>query len=186
MHEIDLIPAAYKRQKNAKKMLVRFAGVYALLFLTLLVGKAYLSYKTTILNKEIAQLQEQQQAFSTRKQTYSQLQEQSSAVKKQLAFVELIQQGGGADKLFQVFDRVLEGQVWMESWSYTAADLAAEESAQAGQMKINIKGHALDHLAMSKFIERLIAQPEINNVEVKNSSMVNALANTVAFEMEVL
>lgn len=195
MREMDLIPEDYRRTQTARKLLIGFGIFYALIIAGLLVGKIILEGRVSSIQENIKIFEKQNQILTEQQQINKDLKEKKTAVGNQFAFVKMLQQGGGADQIFLVFDRVLgmdllkgeKGNVWMDAWSYTAANLVSEdEKNKAQQMTIIINGRARDHEALSIFVERLIKQPEINDVQVKNTSMVGLDSSTVVFNMEIM
>lgn len=182
MREMDLIPEDYRRIQETKKQLTGFGVLYAILILVLVVGKFYLNTKISKVTDQIKVVEQQQESLNQRKKVITTLEKDRSAVEKQLTFVELLQQGGSAEKTFLVFDKVLNKTVWMDEWHYLAADLDVD---QAKSMTIRIRGKALDHASLSGFVERLSSQPEITDVIVNNSAMTNKLDNIVTFDMSI-
>lgn len=186
MREMDLIPAEYRRNRNAKRMLSHFAALFVILIIGQVAGKLYLNSKLTHVKDQISTLQEKQRSLDEKKQLIASLKNDRQAVKNQLAFVDMLQQGGGAEKIFLVFDRVMDMTVWLEDWKYEAANLSTEDNDQNQSMKVMIRGKALDQAALSSFIDRLMSQDEITDVRVLNSAMASGQNTTVNFNLEIL
>ena len=91
-----------------------------------------------------------------------------------------------------MIDRALPGpEVWLTKWNFRRAGTPVDENQGAVntgyfivisadkrsnqeetwkiETNMTIKGQALDHVAMSKFVLNLTQQPEIENVRIVNS-----------------
>ena len=189
MREMDLIPEDYRRNQNTRHLLIGFGVLYVMIIVGLVAGKVFQDSRTSTIKQQIESLQKQQQTFTDQQKVIDQLRIKKMAVQNQLTFVKMIQQGGGAGQMFQVFDRVLQqgnNNIWMDAWQYTAADLQTDLEKSDDRMSVTIRGQAIDHEALSSFVERLISQPEITDVQVKNTSMVGTDKTTVVFDMEII
>lgn len=186
MREMDLIPADYRRIRTSRQILIGFAVVYAVVIITVFAGKLLLNARIKSVNHQITQLQEAHQTLESQQQVINDLQKERGDVEKKIAFVEMLQQGGNADKMFLIFDQVLDNTVWMQEWSYTAGNLADDENDQTPPMMILIRGQALDHTALSGFVKRLMAQSVVKDVHVRRSAITDQASGTVSFEMEIL
>lgn len=98
----------------------------------------------------------------------------------------MLQDGGEAEKVFLTFDQALDNTVWMQEWNYVAGNLAGEKTDEASSMIILVRGQALDHTALSGFVERLMTQPGVKNVHVRRSAIQDQASGTVSFEMEII
>ena len=189
MREMDLIPEDYRRNMSTRRLLIGFGVLYVVIIVGLVAGKVFQDSRTSTIKQKIETLENQQKTFTGQQKVIDELQIKKTAVQAQLDFVKMIQQGGGAGQIFLVFDRVLQHEknnVWMEAWQYTAADLQTDQEKSDDRMSVTIRGQATDHEALSSFVERLIAQPEIMDVQVKNTSMIGADKTTVMFDMEII
>ncbi len=193
MREIDLVPADYRRDQNTRKQLLGFGVLFVLIIVGLVAGKVFQDSRITTIKNQIGLLEKQQQILVDQQKIIDELQIKKTAVQNQLGFVKMIQQGGGAGQMFLVFDRVLQHEqnmIWMDSWQYIAANLQVENQTDKkkndDRMSVTIRGQAIDHEALSSFVERLIEEPEITDVHVKNTSMVDKDKATVKFDMEII
>jgi len=193
MREMDLIPEDYRREQNTRKLLIGFGTLYVVIIVGLIGGKVFQDSRTSTMNNQIKTLEKQQETLIGQQKIVDELRIKKTAVQNQLSFVKMIQQGGGAGQMFLVFDRVLQheqNKIWMDGWQYTAANLQVDsqidEKDSDDHMSVIIRGQAIDHEALSSFVERLIAEPEITDVQVKNTSMVDKDKTTVKFDMEII
>ncbi len=192
MREMDLIPEDYRRDQNMRRLLIGFGVLYVVIIIALVAGKFFQDSRITNVKQQIETLEKQQETLAGQQKINDELQIKKTAVHNQLAFVKMIQKGGGAGQIFLVFDRVLQHEknnVWMESWKYTAANLQVEKNTDKKNdehISVTIRGKALDHEALSSFVRDLVSQPEITDVQVKDTSMVDAESSTVTFYMEII
>jgi len=190
MREMDLIPEDYRRHLSTRRMLIGFGVLYALIAVALIAGKVFQDLRISTIKQQIETLEQQQGMIVDQRKMIDQLRLKKSAVENQLDFVKMIQHGGSAGQVFLVFDRVLQQQrnkVWLQAWQYTAANLdVARKDDQHANMSVIIRGQAIDHEALSSFVESLISQPEITDVQLKNTTKSGAENSTVMFEMEII
>ncbi|GEM_PF-5066922 len=184
MREIDLIPTDYRRQQRVREMLIGFGILYVILIAAVIAGKFYLDHRVDDVNTRIRSLEEDQKKLAEQQRVIDKLKKDRDAVEKQLQFVKLLQEGGGADQIFLVFDRVLDRSVWMDEWQYETADPVSDKD-EKDRRRISIIGKAVDHAALSRFVDRLLDQPEIEDVAVKKTAMIDRTSNAVSFEMEL-
>jgi len=190
MREMDLIPEDYRRHLSTRRMLIGFGVLYALIAVALIAGKVFQDLRISTIKQQIETLEQQQQTIVDQRKMIDKLRLKKSAVENQLVFVKMIEHGGSAGQVFMVFDRVLQhekNKVWLQAWQYTAAHLDAnDKDGEYGKMSVIIQGQAIDQGAVSSFVESLISQPEITDVQVKNMSRSGVDKNTVMFEMEII
>ncbi len=194
MHEMDLMPADYRRNQTARKLLIGFAAFYVLIISGLLAGKIILEMKMSSLEVQVKTYKKQSQILVEQQKLNSDLKNKKSAIESQYTFVKMLQQGGGADQIFHVFDRVLardlkvtgKRNIWMTAWTYTAEnlDLGKEQNIKQN-MKVTMNGQARDHEALSVFVENLMRQPEVHDVNVINTTLLGADEAIVTFELEM-
>lgn len=192
MTDIDLIPTDYRMRRWFERSAKRL-GV-AIMAVVIVTGVIYagIQYASKQINAEIEILRGQQ-AISTRQQTeLNELTEKKTRYERQLGLLKGLRSGAAAQSMFVTIDQSLTGNdVWFLSWEFRRAGTVVEhepetkntgyfivlpagkgektEAAWKIETHMSIKGHAHDHSALSKFVSRLLSQPEIQDVRVLNS-----------------
>lgn len=191
MHELDLIPEDYRLLCSTRRSIKRFGIICIILLLGVLAGKVVLNKKVADVAGKIAVLEEQQQVVGEQEQQMVTLLQNRAAKERQLQFINMLEQGGGIEQIFVVFDRVMDKSVWFTRWQYQAASLVEESTDQGDQvngdpMTMKVVGQAIDNTALSDFVDRLVAQPEIKNVKVNNATMISSANSTINFDMDIM
>ena len=119
-----------------------------------------------------------------------------------------LRRGPPAADMFVVLDRALDKAIWFNKWSFMRAGefrdveansdnngyfIIVEENKSQTQEKtwllnthMEIDGEALDHTFLAAFVNRLITQPEIDDVKVLKTSLRNYSGrNVVSFSLAV-
>ncbi len=200
MREMDLIPADYRTLQLSRKMLTIFAAVVLTLVLSALIGRLFLGLRIDSVQREISQLTAESESLREHQTVIDGLEKERVNVNRELAFVEMLQQGGQASTAFQLFENTLEDSVWLTDWGYQANDLinAAEGQEQAtGSAIKNVnedgslgaiilaRGQASNHAALTRLVENLMAQKTVQDVRVLRSAMVDPQRGIVSFELEI-
>ena len=210
MNEIDLFPEDL-RKKLLFMRWFKLAGTFGIL-LTIVMVAAYvfLNQANARIGKQIQQFQAQRDITNANRSQLEQLNQQQRDLRQQLDLLSGLRSGASAEQMFQMIDRALPGpEVWLTSWKFRRAGEAtdeAEETVNTGyfivipagsqskkeetwkiETHMTIRGQALDHVAMSRFVLNLTQQPEIENVRIINSRQgrFNSV-KLVDFDLDIL
>lgn len=208
---MDLIPADYRAWQRMRMYLLR-AAVASLATLAL-AGVAYL-YLSSITHGQqqiVAQLEHKKAIGSQRREVLKTLRREKNELQQKLQILERLRQGVVAKDMFVAIDRAIdERELWFNEWTFQRAGAkvrkrqqgvntgyfivipnAQQDKAQAGVWQIRthmeIKGQAVDHNALSKFVSRLLDQPEIKNVSVlKTRTRHYPQLNVIEFNLAIV
>jgi Tfp pilus assembly protein PilN len=207
---MDLIPQDYRDRLTISRTARRSA--FAAIGMLLVSALVYVPLQVAI-NKDaraIQVLEEKKAITSQQRQTLEGLQREHQTLADKLAVLERLRGGAAAQEMFVAVDRALDGDsVWFTSWSFLRAGVAAAREPQgvntgyfivipqgqgsdpepAWQIKtrMEIKGQAMDHGALSEFVRRLLDQPQIGDVRVLSTHQRNYQQVTVVeFELAVV
>ena len=209
MHEIDLIPATYRRARARTRLGWIFAGsAGAMLAVTaaLWVGLAGATDRLTV---DIAELQRQQAISAAERDELQGLTVRKGEFQQQLRMLAGLRSGAAAADLFQIVDEVLvEDQLWFLNWRFRRAGFKSVDTEVAAapayfvvqsaesevgpndwrvETHMHINGQAQDHAALSEFVKRLFLRPEIHDVRVKRTELRRYSSQTVVdFDMTVV
>ena len=207
MRDIDLIPASYRKQLRMKQQLIRGGSAIAALLVLSLAGRLTLSTLTGQIRTEIDSLQVRQTMTSQQRDQLAALQAQRKDAEQQLHLLQGLRSGTAAENLFRIIDRVLiPSEVWFTAWEFRRAGVAqgTQPTAAPGyfvmatdkvssnepwvvETHMKIAGQARDHVALSEFVQRLIQQPAIQDVRVRNTSLRRfTLATVVDFDLAIV
>ena len=208
MADVNLIPAAFSRQLLLRQWLKQ-SGV-SLLVLTVLVMGAFfwLRFETNKLNQQSQQLQSQQAISMQQRNHLENLSRRKTDLQQQLDVLAGLRSGVTAEQMFVTMDRaVTNDQVWFTNWYFRRAGTPVkkttnevhtgyfvvitdreknQEETWQIETQMKIEGGALDHAALSRFVSRLIDQPEIQSVRVvRTERIVRNQNKLVKFSLEV-
>jgi len=207
MAEIDLIPSDYRNQVVVygwgKRLLV---AVLVIITMSLMIYMA-LEVANKKLSENVALLQNRQQSIVVDRDALREISEKRDHYQRQWELLKNLRDSTAAAKMFMIVDRAISaGDVWFLSWEFQRSCMFVEfrpESPKEGYLielsdskgsktgaawqistHMSIKGQASDHSALSKFVRRLYEQPEVKEVRILNTSLVNA-PRVVNFDMVV-
>lgn len=191
-HEIDLIPASYReRLKIQRGCHIFFVALILIIVLTVFL-RFLISNKNKTLQSTISTLQ-RDKSFNLQKQHhYNELLATERRLRKNLEILDGLRGGPPVRQILKAIDRVLNGKVWFLQWTFKRAGEITEaqpqtldtgyfiiipkENSQNGRQQawkldthMTIKGQALDHSSFSNFVQKLLNQPEIDDVKVLNT-----------------
>ncbi|MCP4388856.1 MAG: PilN domain-containing protein [Gammaproteobacteria bacterium] len=210
MNEIDLFPDEMRK----RLLFVRWFKLtgYGVLLLTLLMVAAFVLLReaNAQIDQQIEHFQSQREITNANRQQLEQLNRQKKNLKQQLNLLSGLRSGASAEQMFVMIDRSLPGpEVWLTNWKFRRAGTPVEDNQRAvntgyfivipadNQTKkeetwkiethMNIRGQALDHVAMSKFVLNLTQQPEIENVRIVRSSQTEVnRTKVVDFSLDIV
>jgi hypothetical protein len=210
MTEFNLIPADYRECEQIQQKLYTFAFILLGLVLSIVGLSVVLKHITVSLNSEIQQREEGKMLTLQQQQKFNDLLAQERKLTKRLEIFEALRGGPPVRKLFLAIDRIMDESVWFTEWTFQRAgeiveatpqttqngyfitipeDTSGSGKPQVWQLKshMQIAGGAMSHSALSSFVNKLIALPEIEDVKIINTSLKSFLTTqTVDFSMIVI
>lgn len=209
MREMDLIPVSYRQRMQIKRWLQITLMVLALILVGIGLGRFLLTSRLQHVHQRIAILQRDKTNYLQQQQTYNELVLRQNRLQKDMELLNGLRGGPSVGDILLVIDRVLDGKVWFKHWLFNRTGEVSEqrpEAVQSGYFIIipqntagngkpqtwkldthmTISGQAIDHVALSHFVTRLISQPEIKDVQVINTTLRrNPRFQVVDFELVV-
>ncbi len=197
MSDFDLIPTDY-RIRQVLRGRARLGGLVlgGLLIISLgaHLGFDYLSNKMT---NQIETLKQQQSISVRQVNELKKLTNNRDQLESQLLFLMGLRGGAEAPMMFVAIGRALSPEeVWFESWEFQRAGYEVTPDRRSGpteyviplpqedgvteqhlwmiETRMNIRGKAVDHAALSRFVARLFEQREISDVRIMQSRLGSA------------
>ena len=208
MHELDLIPDDYRQAQRLRTLVNVFIVLLLLLVCSIAAGKFMLSKQLRQIESAISQYENDKRSVAIQHQTLVQLREQRDQLHNKVKILENLRGGPPARHMFVVMDRVLDKGTWFNKWSFMRAGEFQEvppETVETGYFviikddkrqqqerawKLNthmeLNGLAIDHTYLATFVNRLITQPEIEDVKVlKTASRKHETHDVIDFGLAV-
>lgn len=194
MPDIDLIPSDYRQRLVRLRQLKLHAAAAILLAAGCASAYAGLNYARRQLQVEVDQLQQAKAVTEVQRNELARLQAEHTQLSERARLQAGLSGGLTAQHMFLLVDRALRGdEVWFTRWNFQRSgkhhDQPAEAAASgyilsmpkaAGQAdaktwridtQMTIQGQARDHAALSAFVGRLIAQPEVDTAQLLKASL---------------
>ena len=138
------------------------------------------------------------------------LKEQQSEYERRWSVLRGLRAGAAVDEIFTLIDRaIIAGDLWFLDWSFRRAGVIVDgqqRGVETGYFVIvadgddplaapdltvethmTIRGQAVDHQALSKFVRALFEEPAIKDVNVQRTSLTNyANGRVVEFDITVV
>jgi hypothetical protein len=193
MNEIDLIPSDYRARRWLERNALRFGFATVAIVVVAATAYAGMHHATQRANAAIETLRTQEVITARQGAELAELSNQKRSYESQLKLLNGLRGGASAESMFATIDRALaDHEVWFVDWEFRRTGSVVEhdgatrkdehlivlapgenqQRAKAWKMEthMSIKGQAIDHSALSRFVRRLLAQPEIDEVHVLSSS----------------
>lgn len=165
MSSFDLVPQDYRLQLAQHKMLQQFGGLLALLCVVLLGSYVLLAWLHSQHQASLATLQAEQLVKQDQINTYQALRHQQSSLKSQVEQLAQFHGTGATHRLLQSVEAAAAGgNVWLTHWRYTR-----QPATQPHQVELH--GDAVDHGALSDFVQQLLRSPHIVDAGITRSTM---------------
>jgi hypothetical protein len=207
MAEIDLIPSDYRNRVVIFDWLRRLIVALVVFMLLGVVIYVVLEVANKRLGEDVESLQNRQKSIAMDRDALREISEKRDHFQRQWEMLKNLRDSKAAEKMFVIVDRAISaGDVWFLSWEFQRSDTFVEflpdspgedyfvvlsgnkDDGTGEALQINthmtIKGQASDHSALSKFVRRLYEQPEVKDVRILNTSLMNS-AKVVNFDMIV-
>lgn len=192
--ELNLIPASYQERLKIQQGCHVFLFAFLLICLLIVFGHFNIAIKIENIKLTINKLQKDKSFNLQQQQTYNTLLTTEQVLQKNLEIISGLRGGPPVIQIFKVIDRVMDGAVWFDQWSFQRAGEMTEvkpETVQTGYFIIipqdvnntnkqqawrlnthmDISGKAWDHSGFSRFVTALIDQPEIEDVKVISTNL---------------
>lgn len=209
MADIDLIPSAYRHALRMRGWVKNFVFIYLGLVLSIAMTKMGMSQRVNAQQAETEKLQAGKTRVLQQQAVLDELHAKKMAVEKRLELLAGLRGGATAVQMVQTIDRALDNDVWFQEWTFQRAGQLVEhkpETVHTGYFIVvpkdgtqqqdkawrvdthmAIKGQALTHSALSKFIQRLDEQPEIEKVRLLKTGLRRYTSmEIIDFEMAVV
>ena len=211
MNEIDLFPDDLRKRLLFTRWF-KLSGFAVVLMSALFVAAFFVLREANArIDQEIRHFQSQREITNSNRQQLERLNQQKKDLQQQLNLLSGLRSGASAEQMFVMIDRALPGpDVWLTDWKFRRAGTPVDETQEtvntgyfivipAGtesnkqeetwkiETHMNIRGQALDHVAMSKFVINLTQQREIEDVRIVSSrqSEVNQ-TKVVDFSLDIV
>lgn len=209
MNDIDLIPNAYRTRRWQALWLKTSAILLAGLFVAIAVALVMLNTATAKTKERVDALQVRQTVTAQQRVDLEQLITKKSELEQQFELLSSLRSGAAAEDMFVAIDRALTSDdLWFVEWQFERAGVmigAGVRTVNTGyfivvpdgayrsldgairvQTNMTIRGQSRDHSALSSFVRRLFAQPEIDDVRIRRTSInSNGRIRAVDFELDV-
>ena len=207
MREIDLIPASYRAARRQTFLLKALVGVVIGLVTTTAAARVWLDMRIEAIDTEVSSLQARQTITTGERDQLAALTETKRNYEEQLYLLSGLRSGAATTDLFATIDDALiDDEVWFRSWEFRRAgvtnaegqsietgyfvvvtDNAADNDTWRVETHMTIAGQALDHAALSRFVQRLLGHPEIENVHIRRTELQRfATRSLVDFDLAVV
>lgn len=209
---LDLIPADYRDERRARRMLAWFVPLFALLLAG--VGGARLAIEQRIgaVRDEAARLEQSISFNAGQQRQLETLEAERDVLARRVQILDGLRGGVPADRMFTAIDAAVDENTWFRRWTFRRrGDLTEDtpETVHAGYLIIvaepaaggaagakekawrlathmEVAGSALDHTALAGFVERLLARGEIADVKIlRTSSRREASREVIDFDLAI-
>lgn len=190
MADFNLIPASYEARMARLAMTRLLAMVSAVVLIAGVLAYLSLARWAETLSDEVAQLQAKQAVSAQQRNTITQLLASKKELDQQWYLLESLRSGMPAKQLMESVQAALrENEVWFDEWRLRRAGIVTQPEPAANQpgyfivvrksgnsddwrslTHMTVSGQALDHSRLSEFAQRLLEDPDIEDVRVQRTA----------------
>ena len=203
--DIDLIPTDYRAHLWRLRWLKGCGTVIGGIVTATVIIYVALSVLEQVASSQLDTLQQRRDITAQQQTLISQLSGDKGELERQWTLLNDLKRGTDAEGIFRALDRAfIDDSIWFDEWEFNRRGVPVTNDTRqqhgvlipspgtSNQMRliethINIRGEALDHVALADFVRRLLAQPEIADVKVRRTSRRQVRqARIIAFDLAVL
>jgi hypothetical protein len=190
MREFNLIPQSYHVKRVRMQMLRVGSVTLAALLLSGIAAYGVLNQWLDIVNSEVAEFQQQQAVSSRQGELLTTLNIEKKRLNQQWQLLESLRSGMPAKQMMESVQATMRhNEVWFIDWRLRRAGVITEKETAANQpgyfvivkrtvnpedwqsmTHMTIRGQARDHSTLSEFAQRLLNQPDIEDVRVQKTT----------------
>lgn len=210
MTDIDLIPVDYREWLARQSLLRNYGASVGALILIIVLAGILLGHYASQAHARVLQLKAESAITQQQQMQLQALKEQQTEYERRWSLLRGLRAGAAVDEIFTLIDRsIVAGDLWFLDWSFRRAGVIVEgqqRGIETGYFVIvadnddplsapdltvethmKIRGQAVDHQALSKFVRALFEEPAINDVNVQRTSLTNyANGRVVEFDITVV
>ena len=208
---MDLVPIPYRQGLQRRRWLRLFALVQGTLLLALVLAKAGLAYSEASRRRQIDELHAAERLANESRARLAQLDAERDLAERRLAILDGLRGGISSDAVFGAVDEALDEGIWFLDWTFSRAGQLVEDDPKAVQQgyflviplegedeiyqgrawrletHMEIRGRAVDHSTLARFVGRLLDQPRIEQVRIVSTRAQEVgPVEVVAFELAVI
>lgn len=193
MREIDLIPREHVQQRRVRRALRQAAFAGAALLASIAAARLALGVAIAQQRPVIDQLRQDEHAASRLRARLAELSARKSAADARLAAWQRLQEPAPWRHALGRIDGAFGRGLWFDQLSLLHSAPAAAGTGEPGalprHLAVQVKGHALDHAALTAFTRALSEQPGLRGVRLLDTSlrrysMADVVDFTVASRLE--
>jgi hypothetical protein len=198
MREIDLIPPEHQQWRHLKRWLERCALTLAAIVLGMALGRAAMAWRLASERPALEQSRQAEQHAAAQRARLVELEARKVELDSRLAALREMQANSGWELALRSIDAASGPRVWLDRLAFgrVAPDAAAatpNATAEARHVMtavapapqlVEVKGHAMDHAAVTEFMRRLTEQPGVRGVRLVDTGLRRySMADVVDFSV---
>ena len=164
MREIDLIPHEHSQRRQLRRALRRAGVLIVSLVVATAAARLALAFSISHQRPRVEQQRHAEQGAVAARARIAELVQQKTALEARLATLRRLQQGAGWEAALQNVDRAFGKGLWIDQLTLTSAALTLPQ-------RVDIKGHAVDHAAVTAFTRALREQPVVQEVRLVDTGL---------------
>jgi len=178
MHDIDLIPREHVERRRVRRWLMRIAALLAAIVLASALGRGALAFGLARERPAVQLSRQAEQAAAAQRSRLAELGVRKAALEGRLAALRRLQDDAAWDLALRSVDAAYSPRIWLDRLSIGRG---AADSTPA-PLLVELRGHAVDHAAVTDFLHRLAEQPGVNGARLLDTGMRHySMADVVDF-----
>lgn len=194
MHEIDLIPREHLQWRRLRRWLLRCTWMLAMIVVATAAGRAAIAWCVARERPVVEQFRQAEKLAVAQRAQINALGARKAEVESRLAALGQLQRRPGWEAALHSIDAAYNARVWLDQLVFGAvASDAVNPPATASpstlpvaapRQMFEVKGHAVDHTAVTEFMHRLAEQPGVGGVRLLDTALRRySMADVVDFSV---
>lgn len=187
MADINLIPRDYSEARRVRASLRLLGLALAAIVALTAAARGWIALRFAEERPNVEQMRQHVKLAADRQAELAELEARRASAESSLASLHALRDSGAWVAMFQTIDRAYNRNLWFDELAFAhtvqldslpadspAADavrhVPAELPSRIGQ-RFEVKGHALDHTALSEFMRALSEQPGVLSVRLTDTGL---------------
>lgn len=208
MPDVDLIPEDYRQSMRLQRFTKSFVIAFGSVILLVALSKGVLNWLVATEKSATESLEADKFTVVAQRAELEKIRARQADLQERVVLLDSLQGGAPAEHIFAIINQALNESVWFTGLKFrrTTEDLAAPLTSNTaasirngqqdqdrsrqhvpGRMRMEISGQALNHSALAELVKRFLAQQDIEDVHIVNTSTLHYPAGqVVAYNLVVI
>lgn len=187
MTDIDLIPRDYTEGQRLRRWLRNFAIALGMVVAATIIGRSWIALRLSEERPTVEHMRQQARQAADQQAQLSALDARKTAAEARMATLRSLRDGTTWVAMFHAIDEAYNRNLWFDELAFSRtmvidppaanappADIASHEATSTAPKvghAFDIRGHALDHAAVTDFMRSLGERPGVRALRLTDTGL---------------